>query len=452
MNITIIGAGKLGSKLAISLSAEDHDVTVIDSDSQKISNLIDKLDVQGICGRATHINALRDADVKSSDLVISATQSDENNILACMIAKKLGAKNTIARVRNPEYNSQFDFMRNDLGISLTVNPDFSAALEITRILQYPEAINIEAFANGYIDMAEFKVNSGSPLCENSISAISAKHSGNMIICAVERNGEIHIPNGDFIIKEKDKLYVTGVHKKLASIGKAISNTNKHNLKNIMIIGGSRVGIYLCDMLLALGKDVVIIDKDRSVCERMFDLVPKATIVNGDANDHDFLVEQDFDNMDAVLSLTDTDETNLLVSLYANRADIPKTIAKINNSSLESMLDDIGIDTVINVNDVSVSMITRYVRARDNISSSHMRTLYKLVGGKIEAIEFLAESYIKFLGVPISKLRIKKNVLIAAINRNNKIIFPGGNDCILENDLVVVVSAAARIKSLNDILS
>ncbi len=273
----------------------------------------------------------------------------------------------------------------------------------------------------------------------------------MLICAVEREDEVYIPNGNFVLNPGDKIHVTGAHKELANIGKALINSKRKTIKNIMIIGCSRVGIYLSDMLVNLGKNVVIIEKDREKCEILFDMVPDATIINGDANDHEFLIEEGIEKMDAVVTLTDTDEINFLVSFYAQKIGIPKTVTKVKNNRLSRMLDDLGLDSQINVSDLSVSTITQYVRAKENISSSYMKTLYKLVDGKVEATEFLAGDYVTFLNKPLSRLRVKKNVLIAAINRNNEIIFPNGNDTIKANDLVVVVSKDRRLKSLNDIL-
>lgn len=451
MDIIIIGAGKLGIGLAKSLSSEEHNVTLIDYNQDRIEMLTDKLDIQGICGNGTHIDVLNEANVEDCGIVISTTHSDENNILVCLIAKKLGAKHTIARVRNPEYNAQFDFMRNELGISLMINPDFTAALEIGRIIQFPDATNIETFANGNIDLAEYKITADSNLCGSSIGSISSKQTNNMLICAIERDNEVTIPNGDFILKANDKIYVTGAHKELAKIGKGLINSKKRSLKNIMIVGSSRVGIYLSDMLVSLGKNVVIVEKDRDKCEILFDMVPDVTIINGDANDHELLIEEGIENMDAVITLTNSDEINFLLSIYAKKLGVAKTVTKIKNTNLHKLLDDLGLDSRINVSEVSVSTITQYVRAKDNISSSHMKTLYKLIDGKVEATEFLAGSYVSFLNKPLSKIRIKRNVLIAAINRNNEIIFPNGNDSIQNGDLVIVVSKDKRINNLNDIL-
>lgn len=451
MDIVIIGAGKLGTGLAISLSGEDHNITVIDRNTPKLEAIVDKYDVQGISGSGTHIDVLRQADVPNADLVIATTHSDENNILVCLMAKKLGVANTIARVRNPEYNTQFEFMRNELGISLMINPDFTAALEIGRIIQFPEASNIESFANGNIDIAEYKITASSDLCDSRIGNISSKLTSNMLICAVERGNDVYIPNGDFVLKAGDRIYVTGAHKKLAEIGRALINSKKKTIKNVMIIGCSRVGIYLSDMLVSLGKNVVIIEKNLEKCEALFDMVPGATVINGDANDHELLIEEGIEKMDAVVTLTDIDEVNFLVSIYAQKIGTAKTVTKVNNMHLSKLLDDLGLDSEINVSELSVSAITQYVRAKENISSSYMKTLYKLVDGKVEAAEFLAGDYVSFLNTPLSRIKIKKNVLIAAINRNNEIIFPSGSDFVQAGDLVVVVSKDRKVKSLNDIL-
>lgn len=451
MDIIIIGSGKLGIGLAKSLSTEGHNVTVIDYNQARVEMLTNKLDIQGICGNGTHVDVLREANIESADIVISSTHSDENNILVCLIAKKLGAKHTIARVRNPEYNAQFDFMRNELGVSMMINPDFNAALEIGRIIQFPDASNIETFANGNIDIAEYKITNDSSFCNMSIGSIPSKQTSKMLICAIERNGEVTIPNGDFVLRANDKIYVTGAHKELAKIGRGFINSKKRSLKNIMIIGSSRAGIYLSDMLASLGKNVTIIEKDRDKCEMLFDLVQNVTIVNGDANDHDLLIEEGIKDMDAVVTLTNSDEVNFLLSVYAKKLGIPKTVTKIRNTNLYNLLDDLGLDSRINISEISVSSITQYVRAKENISSSHMKTLYQLIDGKVEATEFIAGSYFTSLGKPLSHIKLKKNVLIAAINRNNEIIFPNGNDSIQNGDSVIVVSKDKRIKNLNDIL-
>lgn len=451
MDIVIVGAGKLGTGLAKRLSEEEHNVTIVENDSRRAERLVEKLDVQGVCGSGTHIDVLNEAGVPDADLLISATPSDENNILTCLIAKKLGVKHTIARVRNPEYNMQFDFMRDQLGISMMVNPDFAAALEISRILQFPYAVGIESFANGFIDMVEFKVSQTSPLANNKISDILSTHKIKMLICAVERGDDVYIPNGDFVLKPDDRVYVTGEHKALFDIAKVLVGTKIRPLKNIMIIGASRASTYLSQILVDMGKNVIVVEKNRDECKTLLSMVNGITVINGDANDHDLLIENNIENMDAIVTLTNTDEINFLVSLYAKKIGVEKTITKINNLDFQKMLDDLGLDSKVNVSEITVDMITQYVRAKKDANSSYMKTLYKLVDGKVEAIEFVAGEKTQFLNKPLSQIKFKKNVLIAAINRNNKTIFPSGGDSILKDDTVIVVSKDRIIESLNDII-
>ena len=332
MKITIIGAGKLGVMLAKTLTAENHDITVIDINEDKVEKLAEMLDVQGVGGSATHYNVLEEADMKNCDLLICTTPSDEKNILSCLIARKMGAKHTIARVRNPEYSAQMNFMRDELGISMMINPDFAAALEIFRILQFPSASTVESFSHGRIHMAGLKVSETSLLANRKISEIPNKFINSFIICAVCRGDDVFIPNGDFIILPGDILHITGSHHDLGKIVKELIAKKSTNVKSIMLIGGSRISIYLCNMLTASGKDVVVIEKNKNNCDKLYEHCPKATIINGDAGDYELLAEEGIDKVDAVVTLTDTDEVNFLVSMYSESIGVPKNITKINNQN------------------------------------------------------------------------------------------------------------------------
>ncbi len=452
MNITIVGAGKLGGRLAKLLSEENHDITVIDIREDKVEQMVEKYDVQGVFGSGTHYDVLEDADIKSSDLLIATTPYDEKNILSCLMSRKMGVKNTIARVRDPEYLRQMNFMRDEFGISMMINPDFAGALEIFRILQFPSAINIETFSNGRIDMAEIKIDGESPVNNSKIKDISSKYRDKMLICAVCRDDdEVYIPNGDFVIKENDIIHITGSHRYLSRIVKDLSGKKSSSIKNLLLIGGSRIAIYLSNLLSSIGKNVIIVEKNRDKCKRICEHCPEASVICGDANDHDLLSEIGIERMDAVVSLTDSDETNFLLSMYAKNIGVPKNVTKINNHNLAKMLDKIGRDTLINVSEITGDTITQYVRAKMSVNSSYMKTLYNLVDGKIEAIEFVADDYVSFLGKPLASIKLKKNILIAAINRKNRIIFPGGDDAVERGDTIIVVSKEHKIYNLNDIL-
>ena len=452
MNIIIIGAGALGVRLAEILLDEDHNITIIEKDESKVDKLVETYDIQGVAGLATHCDVLREAGVKESDLVIATTPSDENNILACLIAKKMGVSNTIARVRNPEYATQMNFMREELGVSLMVNPDLSAALEIYRTLQFPSTINVESFSNGRIDIAGIKITDESPLCNRKLFEFSDKFSGNFIICAVSRGHEVYIPNGDFTILPGDTVHVTGSHKSLGKIAKELSGKKAKMLKKIMIIGGSRISIYLSNMLASIGKDVIVIEPNKDRCDKLFEFCPKATVINGDYNDYSLLLKEGIESMDAVVTLSDYDETNFLVSMFSESVNVKKNITKVNSQNLVKMLNTMDMDSYVNVPEITCDAICQYVRAKKSVSSASMKTLYKLVDGKIEASEFVAGDDTKFLGKQLNTIKMKNNVLIAAVTKKNKIIFPSGNDVIESGDRVVIVSKGSIIYSLNDILA
>ncbi|MCH5320441.1 MAG: Trk system potassium transporter TrkA [Eubacterium sp.] len=452
MDITIVGAGKLGKRLAKLLSEENHNITVIDIREDIVDQMVETYDVQGVFGSGTHCDVLAESNIKSADLLIATTPSDENNILSCLIARRMGVANTIARVRDPEYLRQTNFMRNELGISMMINPDYAGALEIFRMLQFPSVINIETFSKGRIDMAEIKINKESPVNDVKISDISSDYRDRMLICAVKRNDEIFIPNGDFVIKENDRIHITGSHKYLGKIVKYLSGKKSSSIKNVMLIGGSRITIYLANLLASIGKNVIIVEKNNNKCKRICEYCPNASVLCGDANDYDFLLEIGIERMDAVVTLTDTDETNFLISMYSKNVGVSKNVTKINNPNLAKMLDEMGRDSHINISEITGDTITQYVRAKKSVNSSYMRTLYNLVDGQIEAIEFETGDYVSFIGKPLSSIKLKKNVLVAAINRKNKIIFPSGDDTVEKGDIVIVVSKEHKLNNLNDILA
>ena len=451
MNIIIVGCGKLGTALAKSLSEENHNVTVFDKNEEIVNNIVDNYDVQGIAGGATIKEDLEEAGVRKTDILIAATSSDEYNILSCIIAKKLGAQHTVARVRNPEYFKQISFMRSELGISMLLNPDFNAALEIQRIIEFPSAMQIDTFADGLVDLAEVKIFPGSSFADKTIGEISSRFKKKMLICAVARGEEVYIPNGNFVLKESDKIYVTGSHKYLSSVVKEFNQGKKFaNIKNIMIVGGSRIAFYLAGMLEKHGKNVVIVEKDREKCDNLSDLLDDITVVCGDANEYDFLKSEGLEKMDAVITLTNSDELNIMVTAFAESCNVPKSITKIDNNNLSIILNRFSSDSVINVSGIAGDSITHYVRAKKFAASGEMKTLYKLVDGKVEAAEFIVDSKTKHLNKPLNDIEFKKNILVASIGRKGKLIFPSGSDTIQVGDRIVVVSKERKIEKLNDI--
>ena len=450
MDIIIVGCGKLGANLAKSLSEENHNVTVFDKNEDIINNTVDLLDVQGVVGGATIRSDLEEAGVRKTDILIATTSSDEYNILSCIIAKKLGAKHTVARVRNPEYIKQINFMREELGISMLFNPDFNAALEISRIIQFPSAIHVESFADGLIDLAEVKIHSGSGFAEKTVWDISSHFNKKMLICAVSRGDEVYIPNGNFVINAEDKIYVTGRHRDLSSIVKEFNPGKKvASIKDILIIGGSRIAFYLAGMLESQ-RNIVLIEKDEMKCEQLSELLSETTVVCGDANEYDFLKEAGIEKMDAVITLTNSDELNILATVFAETCNVPKNITKIDNSNLSIVLNKVSSDSVIDVTSIAGDSIIHYVRAKKYAETGEMKTLYKLVDGRVEATEFIVDARMKNLNIPLNGISFKKDVLIASISRKGKLIFPRGDDVMLEGDRVVVVSKERKIEKINDI--
>ncbi len=342
-------------------------------------------------------------------------------------------------------------MRSELGISLLINPDFSAALEIMRMIQFPSAMNVESFADGRVDLAEVKISSTSPIANSKVGNISSKFKNGMIICAVARGNDVYIPNGDFEIREKDKIYITGHHKYLSSIINQLNPAKKFdNIKNIMIIGGSRIAFYLAGMLEGQSKNVILVEKDIERCEQLSDLLDKTTVICGDANEYDFMKEEGIENMDAVVTLTNNDELNIMFTAFSEACNVPKNITKINNPNLSILLDKFSSDSFINVTDIASDTITHYVRSKKHVGSGEMKRLYKLVGGKVEAAEFVVDVKTRYVGKMLSDIGFKNNVLIASISRKGKIIFPKGDDTIEIGDRLIVVTKERKIEKINDI--
>lgn len=451
MDIIIIGAGGLGYGLARNLSEENHNITVIDRDENLVNEIVEKLDVQGVIGSGSIRGVLEDAGVKKAYLVIAATSSDENNILSCFIARRMGARHTIARVRNPEYTKQINFMRSELGISMMINPDLTAALEISRIVQIPSAMNVESFAGGLVDIAEVKVSSSSSLVNLKLENISYKYKNKVLICAVARGEDVFIPNGDFVINAGDKVYITSSHKNLGNIARDLAPTStSKSIRDVMIVGGSRIAFYLANLLESQGKNVILVEKDIDRCNELSEMLRNTTVMCGDANEYDFLKEVVIDKMDAVITLTGYDELNVMVSAFATSVNVPKNITKIDNPNLSILLDKFSSDSVISVNDIAIDAITHYIRAKAHVSSGEMKTLYTFVDGKVEAAEFVADVKTKHLETPLNEIPFKKDMLIASIGRKGKLIIPRGSDEIYIGDRIIVVSKDRKIQEINDI--
>lgn len=449
MYIIIVGLGKLGSTLTKQLSTEGHDIVVVDPDNSVVSSTVDAYDVMGICGNGATYEVLKEAGAAKAKLIIAATGSDELNILCCLFAKHMGTENTIARVRNPDYAGQSQFLRNDLGISMTVNPEYETANEISRIIRFPSAANLDSFAGGRVEIARVRIHSDNPLCDMPIHEMRKKTKAKVIICAVQRNDSVFIPSGDFVLHCDDVISITGTRAELSSFMKQ-TGVYKQKIKNVMIIGGGRIAYYLAKLLSDTGRNIKLIELNDERCRHMSDMLDDVTVIHGDGTDQDILEEQCIDGQDALIALTGIDEENIIVSMYAESKGVNKVITKVNRHSY-SILNDIGLETVVSPQIVAGNLVTRYVRALHNSAgNSQIQTLYKLVGGKVEAAEFIVPEDVGYLNIPFKKLELMPNLLIGCIIRNGKIIFPGGDDVMKANDSVIVVTAGRIIEDLHDI--
>lgn len=450
MNVVIIGAGKLGTLLTKHLSQENHDVVIIDKNSQVVDELVSEYDVKGYYGNGANYDTQIEAGVGLADLVISVVSLDELNIFACLVAKKIGAKHTIARVRNPEYAKQISFMNQELGINLVINPELDTAEEISRMLRFPSALKVETFANGKVELIEIKVSENSPLVGSTLMNIRNKTKIDILVCAVKRNDEVIIPNGEFQINAFDNIYVTAEAKEIIKFFKFL-NLSKERSKRILIVGGSKIAQYLTKDLNDLGLYVKVIDINRDTCKSLSNLFPQLTIINGDATNQKLLLEEGITSMDALISLTGMDETNIVISSFANTLNLKKVVTKVSNSNYDLILKNVGLDIVVSPKEIFSSHIIRYVRGMANTLDSEFKTLYRLVGNKVEALEFVISKATSYTSIPLKDLHIKKNYLLACIIRENRVIIPSGKDTLEPLDSVVIVTTNTSLMDVSEIL-
>ncbi len=451
MRIVIIGDGKVGYKLAEHLSKDNYDVTLIDNDEEKLKNAGNNLDVICFAGDGVSASVQEEAGVSGSDLVIACTSTDELNMLSCLIARRLGAKHTIARVRNPLYYKQIDILKEDLRLSMVVNPEYAVANEIARNLIFPQASKVETFVKGRLELVEFLVREGNPLEGNALADIYRKFQIKVLVCAVQRGQEVFIPDGYFVVQKGDKLHIAATHKEIERFFDKIGNRKKR-VRNVLICGGGRVGYYLANSLSAMGMEVKIVEENMDRCEELCELLPEVTIIHGDATDHDLLIEEGIGDSDAFIALTGMDEENIIMGLFAHRQGVGKIIAKVNEDSRAQMIDGMGIDGVVSAKNATADAILSYVRARQNsLASANVEAMYRLVDDRVEALEFLVKQETKYTNIPLKDLKTKQNNLIACIGRQRHIIIPSGNDCIQPGDTVVVVTKSKKVQDITDIL-
>ncbi len=451
MNIVIAGCGKIGTALTGILVKEGHDVTVIDAVRQHMEELVNLFDVQGVCGSAAEPDILDEAQAARAELFIAVTGSDELNMLACYFARKMGAQHTIARIRNTDYNERsLAFMRQELHLSMSVNPDDMAARQLFNILKLPSAVQIETFSNRNIEMAQLRLKAGSVLCGQSLMDLRKKYTLPFLVCTVERGGEVYIPDGGFVLNAGDTVGIVASPADLPKILKKFELTHRQ-ARSIMILGGSRTAYYLAKRLSFIGNSVKIIDKSERRCLDIAAQLPSISVVQGDGTHQELLYEEGIRSMDAFVALTGTDEENILLSVFAQSIGVPTVITKVNSDELARIAANLGLDHVLSPKKAVSDMVVSYVRALQNSAGSKVTTLYRIADEKAEALEFEVGPEFRGAGIPLKDLHLKKNTLIGGIARGNKTVIPSGADVILPGDRVIVLTAGHAYKDLADIL-
>lgn len=452
MKIIIVGSGKVGYAIAQQLALEKHDITVVDNELTHLDRADSTLDVLCVHGNGASISVLAEAGVREAELVIAVTGVDEINLVCCLIAKSLGAQHTIARVRNTDYRRDAALLKREIGLDMVINPDLAAAQEIARILSFPAAIAVEPFAGGRIDMIGFQMHQDDTILGRSLSEFQRERAAEVLICAAQRGDEFIIPNGSFVPQLDDRLYMVGskpeLHKMLRSMGRSLQR-----VKDVTILGGSRISMYLTWELERAGTRVHIVEIDHEKCLLLSQALPEAMIIEGDGTDNDLIRAENLFGADGFVALTGRDEENLLMALSARRAGVRKVMAKMTRPNYMELVQETGLGSIISPKDIVANQITRYVRALANSQGMAVESLHKLLGGSVEALEFLASGEGgALLHTPLKDLTLRHGVLLAAIVRDNRTIIPGGMTTIEPGDRVLVVSCAMGLTDLKDILA
>lgn len=451
MKIIIVGYGKVGTTLAEQLNRENHDITLIDTNEEAIQNISDSADVMGVTGNGAVYQVQMEAGIQDADLLIATTNSDELNMLCCLIAKKAGNCHTIARIRNPEYSSEIRYIREELNLSLAINPELAAAREIARLLRFPSAIKIEPFAKGRIELLKFLIPEHSLLNDMRVMDVVNRLKSNVLICVVERGNDVVIPDGNFVMKKGDKISFIASHQGSADFFKK-AGVDNNIVKSAMFVGGGKLTHYLCRLLEDTKVKIKIIERDEERCRQLSELLPKAMIIHGDGTDEQLLLEEGIRQTEAFASLTGFDEENIMLSLYASSQSKAKLITKVNKIAFENVINSLNIGSLIQPKMLTAEIILQYVRAMQNsMGSSNIETLYKIAADKAEALEFRVKEGSPILGIPLEKLKLIDNLLVACINRGGTIITPRGKDTVEAGDTVIVVTTHTGLNDLTDIL-
>ncbi|MBQ5739315.1 MAG: Trk system potassium transporter TrkA [Oscillospiraceae bacterium] len=450
MKIILIGLGKIGFAIASQMVGEAHDLTIVDKNTAALEKSGNALDAMCVEGNGAGASVLLNAGVREADLVIAVTADDEVNLVCALMAKKLGAKHTVARVRNPEYFRDAAILRREIGLDMIINPDYAAAQEIARILRVPAAFGVESFARGAVELIGFTVRENDGIVGKTLIEYNNSHPNNVLLCAARRGDEVTVPNGSFIPQVGDKVYAIGTPSETMRVFRSMGR-DVTPIRSLSMLGGGRISLYLAWALETLGTHISIVEREEEKCLMLAEKLPKASIIHGDATDRDLLESENIYSSDALVTLTGRDEENLLMALTAKDSGVPKTIAKVSRPNYSTLVQNLGIDAVISPKDVAAAVISRYVRALANSQGSAVERLYKLLGGEMEAVEFTASAATHLLDTPLRELRFKPGTLVAAIIHEGRAIIPTGTSRISEGDRVIVVAKSLFLQDLNDIL-
>lgn len=451
MRIIVVGCGKIGSTIVESFVAEGHDVVVMDNNPAIVTEMTNIYDVIGVCGNGVDCEPLQEAEVEKAELLVAVTGSDELNMLSCFLARRMGAKHTIARIRNPEYNDQsLGFMRQQLTLSMAINPEQLAAQELFKILKLPSAITVETFSRRNFEIIELVLRPNSLLRGYSLMELRKKYPAKFLVCVVQRDDKVYIPDGNFVLADGDRIGIvatpTELHRLLRMIG-----VMQKQARSVMILGASRTAYYLAKMLLDNGTSVKIVERDHARCEEFSNLLPGAVIIEGDGVQQELLLEEGIETVDAFVALTGMDEENILISIFASTHNVPKVISKVNRHELAEMAEKLGLECIISPKKIISDVVCRYARALKNSLGSKIETLYKLMDGKAEALEFRVQPDFKGVDIPLKVLALQPDILIAGIVRGRKVILPSGDDVIMAGDKVIVLAARKQMEDLADIM-
>ncbi|SEU29813.1 trk system potassium uptake protein TrkA [Lacrimispora sphenoides] len=450
MKIIIVGCGKVGATLAEQLNNEHHDIMLIDKSADVINSITERIDVMGVVGNGAVYKVQMEAGIQETDLLIATTNSDELNMLCCLIAKKAGDCHTIARIRNPEYHSEINYIREELGLSLAINPEMAAAMEIARLLRFPSAIKIDTFAKGRIEILKFLVPDHSILHNMRVREVLSKLHCNVLICAIEHGSEVIIPSGESVMMAGDKISFIASPAEANEFFKQAGIDN-NTIRTVMMVGGGKITYYVAKLMESTKINVKILEQNMERCNELSELLPKAMVIHGDASDQELLLQEGIGQIDAFASLTGFDEENIMLSLYAASQSKAKLITKVNRIAFENVIDSMNLGSVIYPKLITSETILQYVRAMQNSMGSNVETLYKIVADRAEALEFRVANEPSIVGIPLEKLELKNNLLVAFINRKGQFISPRGKDTLEEGDRVIVVTTVTGLNDLKDIL-